>query len=145
MNEKPKIFKAVLLALLQFFLYWLFYLIIVTVITLIFSLMLHIPVLGRVAAWLVSTREGTPHGFIVYFSVGISTYLVHLISRKVCKLETTAHLSHTIAGIAIILVGIVALLDSWFISRDSTVTSNITTLSHIIGGFLLKSDKFNSD
>ena len=145
MNEKPKIFKAVLLALLQFFLYWLFYLIIVTVITLILSLMLHIPVLGRIAAWLVSAREGTPHGFIVYISVGISIYLVHLISKKICKSEKTAALSRVISGVAIILVGIVVLIDSWFISRDSTVTSNITTLSHIIGGFLLRSKKFNSD
>ena len=114
MNNKPKVFKAIVIAILGIFLFYLSYIIFYLIIGGIIQILSSLPLIGTLLMWLFVLRGDTPDMMLSFLVPMISYFVVMLAQEKINKIDSTRGLSCEILGICLIVLNVVSLILNLF-------------------------------
>lgn len=110
MNNKPKVFKAIAIAVLGILLFYFSYIIAYLIIGGAIQFLSAIPLIGTLLGWFFSLRGDTPDMMLSLVIPAISYFVVMLVQEKINKHDLTRGLSCKILGICLIVLNALSLV-----------------------------------
>lgn len=135
MSKKPRVFKAILTALLGLLTFGLVYFVSYVIVSGIISLLLKIPVIDKLLGWLFYVRGDTPDMMLSLMAPILAYYGTMAIQEYINKDKPTRGLSCILLGIFIMVLHIFSIVIN--LLYDGGILKNII---QAIAGFVI----FNS-
>lgn len=132
MNEnKPKVFKAIMTALLGLIIFGLVYLLAYLILGGIIYLLLKVPVIDNLLGWLFHIRGDTPDMMLSVFAPTLAYFITMSAQEAINKDSSTKGLSCIILGITIIVIHGISIVSNLILGEG--ILKNII---QVVAGFV---------
>ena len=142
MKEKPKIGKAVLFSIVGIVAYYICLFVLTLIVGFLFALLLNLPVIKHIVAFIFKTRGDTPDFFTVLLAVVLSYNAVVWMVSRFCDSKATEYLTLIVIGIVLLLSNILFLVIN-VINHSGiigNILSGIAAVIMILRGVQIKND-----
>ena len=109
-KQKPSVGRAILFSIIGLAAFYISYLVLGFLLALLFGLLMRIPVIKDILAFLLRIRRDSPDVLIVLVAVYASCSAVSWMLGRFCDNTETLALSHRIFGIALLVLNILFLV-----------------------------------
>lgn len=131
-KQKPEVGKAILFSIVGLAAFYICYFVLALLLGLLFALLLNIPVLKNIIAFLFRLRGDTPDALVTIAAVYVSYSAIIWMLGRFCDIQETLFLSHRILGIILLVLNVLFLLVN--ISSGNSFFPNIVVG---IAGFIM--------
>ena len=125
MKTKPIVWKSILAAVLGLVIWLIVGILASVILALVAGLLLSIPVIGGILAWLLTRGDGEPTTLLIFMSASVSALAAMKLVEKICKHDRTTGLACKIMGVGMIATQAYFLLSNLFMDGGGSALANI--------------------